>query len=222
MIDMLHTCDQGFASHVIGNVMMECIDMKVFPPGPLEQNVEQLQIQMLQWYKDHRVTSKIQGKLTKERIRTSGDWPKLKAKAAATRHLAPFALQLARAHLGARQVAICQLLCELYDLLDAQPMFLDDAAIARLPRLGRMCSLFAQLAAQSFAAGRKRWKMSPKVHIMLHLLGWQAPSAGISPRFFWVYSDEDMVGMMMEVAQSCHPMTLAATAMVKWLTFVFN
>ena len=224
MIDVLHTCDQGVASHVIGNVLHECCELKVFAPGgTLEQNVAALDTSMAAWYKANRVTSKVQGKLTKEGIRASGQWPKLKAKAAATRHLAPFALQLAQAHLGARQRAICQLLCEFYSLLDTQGMFLDDAAKDRFPKLGfRLCGLFAQQAAEAYAAGRKQWKMSPKVHLLLHLLEWQAPSTGINPRFFWVYADEDMVGLMVEVAQSCHPTTMPATAMTKWLQFAFE
>ena len=61
MINVLHTCDQGFASHVIGNIMAECCDLKVFSPGTLEDNVEALNARMAQRYKDHRVTSKPHG-----------------------------------------------------------------------------------------------------------------------------------------------------------------
>ena len=43
-----------------------------------------------------------------------------------------------------------------------------------------------------------------------------------NPRCYWTYADEDMVGHMIEVAQSCHPVTLAATAMFKWLVLQFS
>ena len=44
--------------------------------------------------KANKSMSRVQGKLTVERLRTDGGWPKLKAKAAATRHLVHFALEL--------------------------------------------------------------------------------------------------------------------------------
>ena len=42
------------------------------------------------------------------------------------------------------------------------------------------------------------------------------------PSLFWVYSDEDLVGKMVEVAESCHASTTAAIALVKWLVAAFE
>ena len=39
--------------------------------------------------------------------------------------------------------------------------------------------------------------------------------------FFCCYSDEDMVGQRVEMAESCHPSTMTTTALFKWLTIVF-
>ena len=101
-------------------------------------------------------------------------------------------------------------------------MFFDNETKARLPLIGRqMCGLYAQMATEALAAGRKRWKMTPKVHLVQHLLEWQCLSAG-NPRFYWTYADEDLVGSMIEVAESCHASTLAITVMVKWLVFSFD
>ena len=72
------------------------------------------------WYKTrNRGESRIQGKLTIDRIKTSGGWPKLKAKAAATRHLATFALFLCRKYhngsgLDDRMQAVCELLVRFF------------------------------------------------------------------------------------------------------------
>ena len=134
--------------------------------------------------KKHKVGSKIQGELTKERIRCSkSGFPKLKAKGAATRHVMPFCLELAKAHLDRRRVAICQQLCSFYQLIDSQGMFLDEDAKRKLPILGRQCcGLFAALASESLELGRTAWKMTPKVHLMLHLCEWQ--SQMMNPRFF--------------------------------------
>ena len=61
----------------------------------------------------------------------------------------------------------------------------------------------------------------PNVHQCLHLCEWQGPSAG-NPRFYWTYADEDLVGSMIEVAESCHWSTMAITAMVKRLVMAFE
>ena len=222
MIYIIHALDLGFAAHLVGNVFQLCLAKKVWSPGNREDNLAGLNKELDQWYKDEKIQSKIKGKLTQERIKTSGSWPKLKAKGAATRHAVPFALTLAHKHCDRRVVALCQLLCEFYQIIDAQGIFLDDEAKARLPVLGRqMCSLYALLATDALNAGKKCWKMTPKVHLVQHLLEWQAPSVG-NPRFYWTYADEDLVGSMIEVAESCHSSTMAVTCMVKWLVFAFE
>ena len=222
MIDVLHACDQGFASHLVGNVFDLCMEAKAWSPGNRDANLIGLNKELEQWYRDEKIESNIKGKLTHGRITTPNTWPKLKAKAAATRHVVRFALALARKHCERRVVALCQLLCEFNQAMDAQGMFFDNDTKARLPDLGRhMCGLYAQMAAESLVAGTKRWKMVPKVHLVQHLLEWQSLSAG-SPRFYWTYADEDLVGSMIEVAESCHSSTLAITVMVKWLVFSFD
>ena len=166
MIDILHTVDQGVASHVIGNIFFQCVSDHVFGGSNQQENLAILQDRLHAHYKVHKPHSKIQGELTLDRIRTSNGWPKLKAKAAATRHLAGFALQLAREYLDARRVALCTLLCRFYSVIDSEEQFLSAAAKAELPGLGRrMCELYSSLSAEALAAGQKRWKMSPKHHL---------------------------------------------------------
>ena len=222
MIDVLHAVDLGFVAHVIGNIMLLCLAGHVFGERTMPLNLERMNEVLQDWYRKNKVTSKLQGPLTMERIRGKSGWPKLKAKGAAGRHLAPFAHFLACNYLVDRRVqALCQLVCEFYRLLDSQGMFLDEATAARLPRLGQqMTGTFAQLSAESLAKGQRFWKMTPKVHLVLHLCEWQAPSVGI-PKFVWTYADEDLVGTMIEVAESCHSNTMAATAMTKWMLLSF-
>ena len=38
----------------------------------------------------------------------------------------------------------------------------------------------------------------------------------------WCYADEELVGHMTVVAEWCHPITMAGTAMVKWFTLGFD
>ena len=71
MIDVLHACDQGFASHLVGNVLDLCLEAKVWSPGNRDENLSGLNKELEQWYKDEKIESKIKGKLTQERIKTS-------------------------------------------------------------------------------------------------------------------------------------------------------
>ena len=221
MVDVLHTVDQGVASHIIGNVFwLIAIRRAAFGKGTYEQKIEMLAAHMKQWYKREKCDSKVQGKLTLERVRASGGWPKLKAKAAATRHLAPYALFLMKMF-GTEEdqqvLAVCTLLCEFYQILNNESMFMSEAAKARMPVVGLQLSvLYVKLAADAANVRLKMWKMSPKIHIFVHLCEWQSLEWG-NPRYYWTYADEDWVGCPTEVAKSCHPNTLAVSALFKWL-----
>ena len=77
------------------------------------------------------------------------------------------------------------------------------------------------MAAESAAARVKMWKMNPKLHLFDHLCDYQA-GEGLNPRSFWTYVDEDLVGLLVEVAESCHPVTTAPSALFKWLHVYFD
>ena len=128
MVDTLHTVDQGVACHIIANIFwILVINRRVLGGDTQEDAIQGLQKYLKEWYKGSGFTgSKVQGKLTIDRIRTRGGWPKLKAKAAATRHLAKFALHLVLTFADGdpRLIAICQLLCSFDDTLDEESMFL--------------------------------------------------------------------------------------------------
>ena len=70
-IDVLHTCDQGFASHVAGNIFYECIQKHAFCAGTIAANLAALNILLDNWYKQHKPTSRVKGQLTAERVKTS-------------------------------------------------------------------------------------------------------------------------------------------------------
>ena len=87
-----------------------------------------LYAEMQAHYKSTKARSRMQGKLIIERIRTDGGWPKLKAKAAATRHWSSFAVCLAQKCFdgtdhGRRMLAVAQLLDRFYQILNAEGRF---------------------------------------------------------------------------------------------------
>ena len=84
-------------------------------------------------------------------------------------HLAPFALELAEAYLGDREIMLCKLLVRFYGLLNEEGRFLSAEAKVELPELGlSLCSLYTVLAQESAMAGKKNWKGMPKLHLFQH------------------------------------------------------
>jgi hypothetical protein len=231
-VDVLHAVDQGLASHVVANTFVELIH----PWGPNQAaRTAALEARIKTYYDVNRESSKIQGKLTFERLKTSNDWPKLKAKAAATRHLAAFALELAaeaddslppgaspavRLH-SRRRRAVCQLLVRFSELLDGHGRYFTVAAKTEIAEIGRnLVTIYSQLSAESVASEQRMWKLTPKFHIFIHLCEIQCITWG-NPRWYWTYSDEDLQKIMKQVALSCHPSRLSSEVLRKWVVNVF-
>ena len=172
--------------------------------------------------------SQLKGKLTVDRLRCKASlYPKLKAKAAATRCLVKYALSLVRRfHDGSKhddlKLAMCERLVTFYDIMKNNSQFFPNSVAAEFAKNGReMCVLYSLLYTKAYEMGVKAWKMVPKAHLVCHMCEHQAPTWG-NPSYWWCYADEDLVGLMIEVARSCHVNTLAATALVKWLILAFD
>ena len=230
MVDTLHTVDLGVASHAIGNTMWHfAVKLRVFGGATQEAAIAALNKHPDGWYKtsfsSSSSASKIQGKVTVERIRTSKSWPKLKAKAAATRHLAKYALYLVQTFGRPEDraiLAVCQLLVEFYQLINDEPLFMSASGKARIATVGqKFAIIYSSLSQQSLEAGERMWKLMPKLHMFVHLCEWQAGESG-NPRSYWTYADEDLVGLLVEVAQSCHTRTMAPSALFKWMHVYFE
>jgi len=228
MIDVLHAVDLGVASHVIGHIFWRCVTMRAWGGRTNEENMKKLEMELNEWYKERKEKSQLQGKLTIARVRTDKGWPKLKAKGAATRHLAEFALVIAKKYLGTstrerKELAVIQCLVNFYRIISSEGMYLSDEAKRELPKVGnRLCALYGSLAREMFTLGQKFWKMNPKMHLFLHLCEWVVPELGLNPRQYWCYADEDVVGQLVEVARTSHVRSLAATCLFKWLLLAFE
>ena len=227
MGDMLHAVDLGVGvtAHAVANVMFEVLP---FYGGNMAEQVKNLQKALLDWYKEHKIASRLEGKLTLDRLRcASSSFPKLKAKAAASRNMVPFAVLLATKHNSGsdhdvRRLKMIEELAVFYDTLKGEGRFFSRPARDIIRRVGvSVPGLYATLTADARVQGLRAWKLVPKFHIFQHLCLYQAHLYG-NPRFYWCYADEDMVGQMVEVAQSCHPATMPATALFKWLVLHFE
>ena len=93
LVDVMHTADLGLTAHVVGNVFFEVISKRHFGPN-LEESTAALFVDMKDWFKKNPASSRFQGRLTVDPIRARGEWPKIKAKAATTRALVGYCVEL--------------------------------------------------------------------------------------------------------------------------------
>ena len=164
MVDVLHTVDLGLGAHIVGNVFWRCVTLRAWGERTAPENMAKLEEELAAWYRRRKEKSQLQGKLTIQRVRTSKGWPKLKAKGAATRHIAEFALDLARMHLlpssdqGRMEFAVIQCLVNFYRILESEGRWLSTSGKNEIAKLGRQLStMYAQLARRSLDAGEKFW-----------------------------------------------------------------
>ena len=228
-IDVLHAVDQGFASDVIGNILwyLACI-RKVFGNYVQAKCVAMLQDHLSAWYKRTKCKDRLRGKLGVEDLRKQGEYPKLRAKAAATRHLAPYVKDLITEFCTddiheKRMKRLIELLCQFYEILNSESMFLSDRSRELLPQIGqRAAELYTLLSKHFLKAGHGRlFKITPKLHLWEHLTEDQMISV-LNARYFWTYADEDLVGAFVEIAESVHAKTMSISCLFKWLHLFFD
>ena len=228
MIDVLHCVDQGVAMHLIANVFIEVMALGHW--GPTQQlRAAGLDKDMREWQKAHGERSSVHGEITFSRIRTTNDWPKLKCKASATRHLIDYTVHLSQTHMRGgehalhdqRRLAVCQLLQRFYRIIADGGRFLCDDAKLELPILVKsFMGLYGHLPREALNANVRAWKMVPKFHMFVHLC--EIQSFHMNPRFYWVYMDEDMQKQIKAIALTCHHTTVDETVMYKWVLLIFS
>jgi hypothetical protein len=224
LVDVLHAVDLGVASLVVGNVLNEVLPRL---GSNREKQMATLNARLASWYKANKVASQIRGRLTWEKIRVTGSPPEFKAKAAATRHIVPFAASLATefdtgSEHDRRRRVVVESLVSFYAMVQAGARRISANDLRRLPECCQaLCTNYAHLSLEAVRANVPAWQLKPKMHLFQHLCHYQVQQFG-NPRFYWTYPDEDMVGQMVEVAKACHPSTLAKTALYKWLVMVFK
>ena len=224
MGDVMHTLDQGVTAHVVGNVMYEVMKLGQWGSTQAEQAAG-LNDDLKKHYTATKEQYRIDGKITFTRVRKTGDWPRFLGKAAATRKLANYALELAtRYNDGSihdqRRAGVCKCLVRVYDILDAEPRFMSEGAKRELAELSVVFfNMYSNLSAEALGKEVREWKMSPKFHLMQHILEHQT---WINPRNVWTYADEDLQKIMKAVARSSHAMNVPFTVLLKWMVHLHD
>ena len=220
-IDVLHTLDQGVTLHIVGNIIQELLRAHTYGPN-VKDGCSRLWLMYKQWCTDNKVASRIPSpfKPTTFRLEGKGKFPKLRCKAAEARHIVPWALKLAQennteSRHDKLRLACVQSLCDFYNQIETKPRHYSEDDCEEAKQSMRMvCSCYAALSREAHEAGLRLWRLVPKFHLSIHLAEYTIPMWG-NPRFYWTYSDEDLVGQVIEVAQSCHPSTMTAVALYK-------
>ena len=82
--DAMHGMDEGFTADVVGNVMHEVMETAGWGPKQKERAAK-VDGELKKHCKEVKETVKIDGRISYERVKSSDDWPCIKAKAAATK-----------------------------------------------------------------------------------------------------------------------------------------
>ena len=95
MVDCLHTMDLGCTQEMLGSLFFECVmRSKMFAGSTKDVRFNKLWGRIKQYYKDVNPPTKLSN-LTWEMVKQDSKSPRLRAKAAETRHLVAFAYELA-------------------------------------------------------------------------------------------------------------------------------
>ena len=201
-IDVLHAVDLGVAQEIAGNVFYEALG--TFAAGRNKAlQVANLQLKLKAHYKRMKTANRI-GELTPEMLKKDGKAPKLRAKGGETRHVVPFALEIAIAMHApmdtdhSLNVLTCLSgLMGFYMCLGIRPFPIDCAKDA-----GRRVSLtYQHLNEEAKARDMQRWAVKPKHHIFMELIEFQLDELG-DPMSYWCYKDEDHVGKIAHLGES--------------------
>jgi hypothetical protein len=151
-------------------------------------------------------------------IKRDGKCPKLRSKAAECRYLVPFCAWLSDKFKAFNQhfAAIAGMFFYLHQLQmmvsGSEPWVASSAADAcRL-----FCSLYAALSAEAKAAGKDRWRIKPKLHLLQEMLEVDVFLHG-NPSEFWNYRDESFVGFWAGAAHRRGGPNLVATTTRRFL-----
>ena len=79
--------------------------------------------------------------------------------------------------------------------------------------------LYSHLSQEALDLDVRAWKMSPKFHLIAHLL---LDQNILNPQYTWTYCDEDLQRILKQVASSCSPLNIPKMVLTKWVCGRFD
>ena len=210
-IDVLHACDLGSTQEIIGNILYESLGK--YAKGKSRKNkLQDLIIKIKQHYKLMCTSNRI-NTLTMDMIKRDAKPPRLRAKGAETRHLVPFALEVAKANYEETKspqdlcvVNLASSLLDFYMCLGTSPFPKKECSAAAR----KIVNVYTSLSTEAENHGQSAWKKKQKNHMFLELWEYQSTELG-DPMTFWTYRDEDFVGLVADIGGSRGGVGRAAT-----------
>lgn len=217
-IDVLHTLHLGVFQEWNARAMWSLLECDVFQIGHaimhvrIKESLGAVEARLKEWYFIYERTLSEEEARGMTRVRHlkpsmigSAAKPRMKLKAAETRHFVPFLLQLVKEY--AARLAECgvvvgaligagQSLIDYTAILNEQPRQVSPDAYNDLLRLCREHNEYARRAGVA---------PKPKHHLFRHLT--ERVQEHGNPRFYSTYHDESLNRQLARVAASCHRMT---------------
>ncbi len=107
-------------------------------------------------------------------------------------------------------------LAEYFHVIKSADRFFTDAELPRLYHASHtFLYMFSEMSRES--DDLLMWSHIPKMHQFHHLI-LDALDDRNNPRFFHCFGDEDMVGIMLRTARSCHSLTVVDSCVRKYAT----
>ncbi len=183
-IDSLHALDLGVAQSIIGNIFFESYGCFAIGHNRKEQ-LEDLKTKQTSHHKRMRTPNWI-GNITADMVKRDAKPPKLRAKGAETRHVAPFALEIATAMYAANQnkhtenmLKCASGLMDFYMIMGMRPYPVEQAKSA----CEQMCQAYVDLHYEALSANNNVWALKHKPHMFMEMALFQSEELG-DPLFF--------------------------------------
>ena len=191
--DWMHAADQGVCADVIANCSRELLPE--FPGASDKERCKQLWVRLRQWHQAHGVPHRLPG-LTPSTFLSRDSPPKLKARAACVRHLAPFIASICAekwsqgSHHQRTVARLAEAMQACYACLDA-PAPQDLASHCQT-----FCELYITLEREQQDRGNYFfWRVKPKLHAFIEICQY----GDGNPRATWCYQDESAGGTFAKI-----------------------
>ena len=212
-IDWLHVADLGVTQDFLGNLLYHLVATNRYLKGTSqEERVKEIFLKMQQYYAQTEVPARLDNLTLLMLRKNSTSSPKLRSKAAESRGLVLFGLQIAQellpnASFDKTVKAAAQELVHCYDCLRRET-FNQQRLQAHIQRFLCLCTALEDKE-------QMVWVLKPKHHAFMEL----SLQVG-NPALTWTYRDEDVGGFLAGLAKlkggSHNPKAVGNTVIQRW------
>ena len=210
--DPMHCFEIGPAGTAVANVFFDLVYKKY--TGLKTKRLQKLNIEVQECYKelgitDNKISNLLEYKHFSDEKAPHQNFPDIMhsvIKARQVRYLVPVAAELCKKYhepgdqYSDYRLKCLQSLAESYQIVDRNKLFLGRDTRRYMRCIDEFVVHYAALHTLTTNEGRYQWPIRPKLHYIAHI---GINAKWLSPRAFWCYPGESMVGTIASLAQSC-------------------